>query len=169
MPVSKHGQQGRNRACLGPPELPPAGRRRPSGAGTGQGRTVPSKHLLFPWLQLSSCPSCLVQAADALLVLGIGRNEYIAALNACKARRLMWRVNINREGIAREQLPQVGRGLRVWLKGVEDGVTWTACCPGSVAECERVGMACAKGRCEGGAAVDTVRGVRVCAPTTLAV
>ncbi|GFR50721.1 hypothetical protein Agub_g12978, partial [Astrephomene gubernaculifera] len=45
-------------------------------------------------------------AADALGVLGIGRNGYIAALNACKARRLMWRVNINREGIAREQLPQ---------------------------------------------------------------
>ncbi|KXZ46985.1 hypothetical protein GPECTOR_39g479 [Gonium pectorale] len=45
-------------------------------------------------------------AADALSVLGIGRNEYIAALNACKARRLLWRVNINREGIVRENLPQ---------------------------------------------------------------
>ncbi|KAG2497046.1 hypothetical protein HYH03_005046 [Edaphochlamys debaryana] len=44
-------------------------------------------------------------AADALLVLGIGRNEYIAALNACKARRLLWRVGFNREAIAREQLP----------------------------------------------------------------
>ncbi|EFJ51519.1 hypothetical protein VOLCADRAFT_103430 [Volvox carteri f. nagariensis] len=45
-------------------------------------------------------------AADALAVLGIGRNEYIAVLNACKARRLLWRVNLNREGIIREHLPQ---------------------------------------------------------------
>ncbi|GLC36568.1 hypothetical protein PLESTM_000461100 [Pleodorina starrii] len=45
-------------------------------------------------------------AADALSVLGIGRNEYISALNACKARRLLWRVNLNRDSIVREQLPQ---------------------------------------------------------------
>ncbi|KAG2449449.1 hypothetical protein HYH02_005596 [Chlamydomonas schloesseri] len=44
-------------------------------------------------------------AADALAITGVGRNEYIAALNACKARRLMWRVNINRDSIVREHLP----------------------------------------------------------------
>ncbi len=50
--------------------------------------------------------TCL-QAADALAITGVGRNEYIAALNACKARRLMWRVNINRDSIVREHLPTV--------------------------------------------------------------
>ena len=33
------------------------------------------------------------QAADVIQVLGIGRNEYIAMLNQCKGRRLMWRMN----------------------------------------------------------------------------
>jgi hypothetical protein len=64
-----------------------------------------------------------MQAADALSVLGIGRNEYIAALNACKARRLMWRANLNRDSIVREHLPQVGLGR---------GERWgcCACCAG---------------------------------------
>ena len=35
-------------------------------------------------------------------LLGIGRNEYIAILDACKAKRLLWRVN---KGIAKEMLP----------------------------------------------------------------
>lgn len=35
--------------------------------------------------------------------VGIGRNEYIAVLNACKGKRLLWRVN---RGLARELLPQ---------------------------------------------------------------
>ena len=38
---------------------------------------------LYPW----------VQAADIVQVMGIGRNEYIAMLNQCKGRRLMWRMN----------------------------------------------------------------------------
>lgn len=42
------------------------------------------------------------QAADMLRVTGIGRNEYIALMNACKAKRLLWRVN---KGIARDLLP----------------------------------------------------------------
>lgn len=37
-----------------------------------------------------------------LRVTGIGRNEYIALMNACKAKRLLWRVN---KGIARDLLP----------------------------------------------------------------
>ncbi|WIA36338.1 hypothetical protein OEZ86_007659 [Tetradesmus obliquus] len=41
-------------------------------------------------------------AADMLRVTGIGRNEYIALMNACKAKRLLWRVN---KGIARDLLP----------------------------------------------------------------
>eukprot|EP00798_Chlamydomonas_sp_ICE-L_P005845 gene5845-6131_t len=41
-------------------------------------------------------------AADALRVLGVGRNEYIAILNGCKAKKLMWRVN---RSVARELLP----------------------------------------------------------------
>jgi hypothetical protein len=36
-------------------------------------------------------------------VLAIGRNEYIALLNECKGRRIMWR--INRAGVVRELLP----------------------------------------------------------------
>ncbi|KAF5832134.1 FAM91 N-terminus-domain-containing protein [Dunaliella salina] len=44
-------------------------------------------------------------AADALRLVGVGRNEYIAILNACKNRRVMWRVN--RVPVARELLPQM--------------------------------------------------------------
>lgn len=50
-----------------------------------------------------SFPTVLIQAADAVRVLGIGRNEYIAMLNQCKGRRLMWRMNP--KGLARELLP----------------------------------------------------------------
>ena len=42
------------------------------------------------------------KAADALRVTGVGRNEYIALLNACRAKRLLWRVN---RGLARDLLP----------------------------------------------------------------
>ncbi|KAG1655890.1 hypothetical protein FOA52_006088 [Chlamydomonas sp. UWO 241] len=42
-------------------------------------------------------------AADALRVLGIGRNEYIAAMNSLKGRRIMWRMNPG--GLARDVLP----------------------------------------------------------------
>ncbi len=34
-----------------------------------------------------------LQAIDVVRVLGVGRNEYIAMLNSCKGRRLMWRLN----------------------------------------------------------------------------
>lgn len=45
--------------------------------------------------RFQSAAMCLPgsQAADALRVLGIGRNEYISILNQCKGRRLLWRVN----------------------------------------------------------------------------
>ncbi len=42
------------------------------------------------------------QAADIVKMVGIGRNEYIATLNKCKAKKLLWRVN---RAIAREHLP----------------------------------------------------------------
>lgn len=42
------------------------------------------------------------QAADILRLSGIGRNQYIAILDACKAKKLLWRVNKN---IAKEKLP----------------------------------------------------------------
>ncbi|GAX73682.1 hypothetical protein CEUSTIGMA_g1133.t1 [Chlamydomonas eustigma] len=42
-------------------------------------------------------------AADVVQVLGVGRNEYIAMLNQCKGRKLMWR--LNPRGLAREVLP----------------------------------------------------------------
>lgn len=48
----------------------------------------------------------IAQAADALRVVGVGRNEYISILNACKAKKLMWRVN---RAIAKDLLPQVRR------------------------------------------------------------
>ncbi|GBF94849.1 hypothetical protein Rsub_08021 [Raphidocelis subcapitata] len=57
-------------------------------------------------------------AADALRVTGVGRNEYISILNACKAKKLMWRVN---RAIAKDLLPQVEQELRLepwWLVAV---------------------------------------------------
>ena len=41
-------------------------------------------------------------AAEILQLLGIGRNEYIAKLNQCNEKKLLWRVN---KGIAKEYLP----------------------------------------------------------------
>lgn len=35
-------------------------------------------------------------------IVGIGRNEYIATMNKCKAKKLLWRVN---KAIVREHLP----------------------------------------------------------------
>jgi hypothetical protein len=49
-------------------------------------------------------PPPRLQAADALRLTGVGRNEYIAILNACKSKKLLWRVN---KGLARDLLPQV--------------------------------------------------------------
>ena len=43
-----------------------------------------------------------VQAADIVQLVGIGRNEYIAIMNKCKAKKLLWRVN---KSIAKEFLP----------------------------------------------------------------
>ena len=52
-----------------------------------------------------------MQAADIVQVMGIGRNEYIAMLNQCKGRRLMWRMN-----------PRVGgRGTRGACSGTAGG------------------------------------------------
>lgn len=73
-----------------------------------------------------------MQAADAVRVLGIGRNEYIAMLNQCKGRRLMWRMNP--KGLARELLPtQPCRPLMQpwWLVSVVNIGKWVArvsCC-----------------------------------------
>jgi hypothetical protein len=41
-------------------------------------------------------------AADIIRLLGIGRNEYIAKLNACNEKKLLWRMN---KSIAKEHLP----------------------------------------------------------------
>ena len=35
-------------------------------------------------------------------LVGIGRNEYIATMNKCKAKKLLWRVN---RSIVKEHLP----------------------------------------------------------------
>ncbi len=43
-----------------------------------------------------------IQAADIVRMVGIGRNEYIATMNKCKAKKLLWRVN---KAIVREHLP----------------------------------------------------------------
>ena len=43
-----------------------------------------------------------MQAADVVRVTGIGRNEYIATMNKCKAKKLLWRVN---KALAKEFLP----------------------------------------------------------------
>jgi len=41
-------------------------------------------------------------AADIIRLIGIGRNEYIAKLNACNEKKLLWRMN---KAIAKEHLP----------------------------------------------------------------
>lgn len=41
-------------------------------------------------------------AADIIRLIGIGRNEYIAKLNACNEKKLLWRMN---KSIAKEHLP----------------------------------------------------------------
>jgi FAM91 N-terminus len=45
-------------------------------------------------------------AADGVRVVGVGRNEYIAAMVAAKSKRLMWRMN---RGGVREYLPRFPR------------------------------------------------------------
>ncbi|CAD7697174.1 unnamed protein product [Ostreobium quekettii] len=54
-------------------------------------------------------------AADIVRKLGIGRNEYIAILDSCKAKKLLWRVN---KGIAKEMLPSepLNIPLEPWWK-----------------------------------------------------
>ena len=55
-----------------------------------------------------------MQAADVVRVLGIGRNEYIAIMNKCKAKKLLWRVN---KALAKEFLPEqplVPAALQPW-------------------------------------------------------
>lgn len=54
---------------------------------------------------LRGCPQrqhVALQAADIVHIVGIGRNEYIATMNKCKAKKLLWRVN---KSIAKEFLP----------------------------------------------------------------
>ncbi|KAJ7538572.1 hypothetical protein O6H91_11G054800 [Diphasiastrum complanatum] len=41
-------------------------------------------------------------AADALRVTGIGRNEFIAIMNKCRAKKLMWKIN---KSIVKDMLP----------------------------------------------------------------
>lgn len=51
-------------------------------------------------------------------VVGIGRNEYIAIMNKCKAKKLLWRVN---KSIAKEFLPPEPLDIDMqpwWLVGV---------------------------------------------------
>ena len=81
-------------------------------------------------------------------MVGIGRNEYIATLNKCKAKKLLWRVN---RAIAREHLPaeplrlakcdwwiahvvNLGTPLMPW-PGFPGDHTVNTCQPGLVAEC----------------------------------
>ena len=60
----------------------------------------------------------LLQAADIVQLVGIGRNEYIAIMNKCKAKKLLWRVN---KSIAKEYLPVTPLDLNMqpwWTVGV---------------------------------------------------
>ncbi len=43
-------------------------------------------------------------AADMLRVIGIGRDQYVPLLQACKAKRILWKVN--RDSAIRDQLPK---------------------------------------------------------------
>lgn len=44
----------------------------------------------------------VAQAADIVRIVGIGRNEYIATMNKCKAKKLLWRMN---KAVVKEHLP----------------------------------------------------------------
>lgn len=71
-----------------------------------------------------SPPSLSPQAADALRLTGVGRNEYIALLNTCKSKRLMWRLN---KGLARELLPAAPPDIRMeawWRVAVVNVGEW---------------------------------------------
>ena len=54
--------------------------------------------------------SCLLQAADVLRIMGIGRNEYIHILNTCKGKKLLWRVN---RSIVKDHLPTEPQIIRM--------------------------------------------------------
>ena len=57
-------------------------------------------------------------------VTGVGRNEYISIMNACKAKKLMWRVN---KGIAKDLLPAVPLDIKMegwWIVNVVNVGTW---------------------------------------------
>lgn len=57
-------------------------------------------------------------AADALRVLGIGRNEYIHIMNQCKGKKLLWKVN---KHVAKEYLPSQPLDVKLepwWYVGV---------------------------------------------------
>lgn len=59
-----------------------------------------------------------LQAADIVQQVGIGRNEYIAIMNKCKAKKLLWRVN---KSIAKEFLPVTPLDINMqpwWTVGV---------------------------------------------------
>jgi len=59
-----------------------------------------------------------VQAADIVQQVGIGRNEYIAIMNKCKAKKLLWRVN---KSIAKEFLPVTPLDINMqpwWTVGI---------------------------------------------------
>lgn len=67
---------------------------------------------------VSLLATLLAQAADIVRHVGVGRNEYIAILNQCKSKKLLWRVN---KGIARDFLPATPLSPRAepwWLVNV---------------------------------------------------
>lgn len=78
--------------------------------------TTPDSRLAIAFC-LNTIASCL-QAADIVQLVGIGRNEYIAIMNKCKAKKLLWRVN---KSIAKEYLPVTPLDLNMqpwWTVGV---------------------------------------------------
>lgn len=76
---------------------------------------MPNCFFLTPLHAYQHPPPFPLQAADVLRLTGVGRNEYIALLNTCKSKRLLWRLN---KGIARELLPQAPPDIRLehWWK-----------------------------------------------------
>ena len=69
-----------------------------------------------------------MQAADIVQQVGIGRNEYIAIMNKCKAKKLLWRVN---KSIAKEFLPVTPLDINVqpwWTVGVVNLSKSLLCC-----------------------------------------
>jgi hypothetical protein len=81
-------------------------------------------------------------------IVGIGRNEYIATMNKCKGKKLLWRVN---KAIVREHLPAEPLPLEKqpwWLAHVVNlgaAIPWDTLAGQAYCQCTLCQLACILG------------------------